>query len=196
MEKREKMYELKNIDFSYGEKTVLKNFSLSLPEKGVICLFGASGLGKTTVLRLMAGLETPRAGSIEGFENKRITFIFQEDRLLPWRTAKENVALALGNAPDAEDKAVRWLGALGLENDVDRYPDEMSGGMCRRVSAARALAPESDVILADEPFTGLDEKNRIALAKLFAKKAEKERVVIVTHSEEEAAMLNAEAVYM
>lgn len=190
------MYELKNIDFSYGEKPVLKNFSLSLPEKGVICLFGASGLGKTTVLRLMAGLETPRAGSIEGFENKRITFIFQEDRLLPWRTAKENVALALGNAPDAEGKAVRWLGALGLENDVDRYPDEMSGGMCRRVSAARALAPESDVILADEPFTGLDEKNRIALAKLFAKKAEKELVVIVTHSEEEAAMLNAEAVYM
>ncbi|MDD7393089.1 MAG: ATP-binding cassette domain-containing protein [Eubacteriales bacterium] len=190
------MYELRNIDFSYGEKPVLKNFSLSLPEKGVICLFGASGLGKTTVLRLMAGLETPRAGSIEGFENKRITFIFQEDRLLPWRTAKENVALALGNAPDAEGKAVRWLGALGLENDVDRYPDEMSGGMCRRVSAARALAPESDVILADEPFTGLDEKNRIALAKLFAKKAEKELVVIVTHSEEEAAMLNAEAVYM
>ena len=190
------MYELRNIDFSYGEKTVLKNFSLSLPEKGVICLFGASGLGKTTVLRLMAGLETPRAGSIEGFENKRITFIFQEDRLLPWRTAKENVALALGNAPDAEGKAVRWLGALGLENDVDRYPDEMSGGMCRRVSAARALAPESDVILADEPFTGLDEKNRIALAKLFAKKAEKELVVIVTHSEEEAAMLNAESVYL
>lgn len=190
------MYELRNIDFSYGEKTVLKNFSLSLPEKGVICLFGASGLGKTTVLRLMAGLETPRAGSIEGFENKRITFIFQEDRLLPWRTAKENVALALGNAPDAEDKAVRWLGALGLENDVDRYPDEMSGGMCRRVSAARALAPESDVILADEPFTGLDEKNRIALAKLFAEKAEKELVVIVTHSEEEAAMLNAESVYL
>ena len=190
------MYELKNIDFSYGEKPVLKNFSLSLPEKGVICLFGASGLGKTTVLRLMAGLETPRAGSIEGFENKRITFIFQEDRLLPWRTAKENVALALGNAPDAEGKAVRWLGALGLENDVDRYPDEMSGGMCRRVSAARALAPESDVILADEPFTGLDEKNRIALAKLFAEKAEKELVVIVTHSEEEAAMLNAESVYL
>lgn len=190
------MYELKNIDFSYGEKTVLKNFSLSLPEKGVICLFGASGLGKTTVLRLMAGLETPRAGSIEGFENKRITFIFQEDRLLPWRTAKENVALALGNAPDAEGKAVRWLGALGLENDVDRYPDEMSGGMCRRVSAARALAPESDVILADEPFTGLDEKNRIALAKLFAEKAEKELVVIVSHSEEEAAMLNAESVYL
>ena len=190
------MYELRNIDFSYGEKTVLKNFSLSLPEKGVICLFGASGLGKTTVLRLMAGLETPRAGSIEGFENKRITFIFQEDRLLPWRTAKENVALALGNAPDAEGKAVRWLGALGLENDVDRYPDEMSGGMCRRVSAARALAPESDVILADEPFTGLDEKNRIALAELFAEKAEKELVVIVTHSEEEAAMLNAESVYL
>lgn len=190
------MYELKNIDFSYGEKPVLKNFSLSLPEKGVICIFGASGLGKTTVLRLMAGLETPRAGSIEGFENKRITFIFQEDRLLPWRTAKENVALALGNAPDAEGKAVRWLGALGLENDVDRYPDEMSGGMCRRVSAARALAPESDVILADEPFTGLDEKNRIALAKLFAEKAEKELVVIVTHSEEEAAMLNAESVYL
>ena len=190
------MYELRNIDFSYGEKPVLKNFSLSLPEKGVICLFGASGLGKTTVLRLMAGLETPRAGSIEGFENKRITFIFQEDRLLPWRTAKENVALALGNAPDAEGKAVRWLGALGLENDVDRYPDEMSGGMCRRVSAARALAPESDVILADEPFTGLDEKNRIALAKLFAEKAEKELVVIVTHSEEEAAMLNAESVYL
>ena len=73
------MYELKHIDFSYGDKLVLKDFSLSLPQKGVVCLFGSSGLGKTTVLRLIAGLEKPKNGSLEGFENKRITFIFQED---------------------------------------------------------------------------------------------------------------------
>lgn len=190
------MYELKNIDFSYGDKPVLKDFSLSLPDRGVVCLFGASGLGKTTVLRLIAGLEKPKSGSVCGFENKRITFVFQEDRLLPWRTAKENVALALVGLPDADEKAEAVLSELGLESDVCRYPDEMSGGMCRRVAVARALAPESDVILADEPFTGLDEQNRRILAAAFRKKAENELVVVVTHSEEEATLLNAEAVYM
>lgn len=190
------MYELKHIDFSYGDKLVLKDFSLSLPQKGAFCLFGASGLGKTTVLRLIAGLEKPKNGSLEGFENKRITFIFQEDRLLPWRTAKENVALALGNTSEAKEKALAVLSSLGLENDADRYPDEMSGGMCRRVAAARALAPESDIILADEPFTGLDEENRRVLAAALREKAKNELVVVVTHIEDEAALLNAESVYL
>ncbi len=190
------MYELKHIDFSYGDKLVLKDFSLSLPQKGVVCLFGSSGLGKTTVLRLIAGLEKPKNGSLEGFENKRITFIFQEDRLLPWRTAKENVALALGNTTEAKEKALAVLSSLGLENDADRYPDEMSGGMCRRVAAARALAPESDIILADEPFTGLDEENRRVLAAALREKAKNELVVVVTHIEDEAALLNAESVYL
>lgn len=190
------MYELKHIDFSYGDKLVLKDFSLSLPQKGAVCLFGVSGLGKTTVLRLIAGLEKPKNGSLEGFENKRITFIFQEDRLLPWRTAKENVALALGNTSEAKEKALAVLSSLGLENDADRYPDEMSGGMCRRVAAARALAPESDIILADEPFTGLDEENRRVLAAALREKAKNELVVVVTHIEDEAALLNAESVYL
>lgn len=190
------MYELKHIDFSYGDKLVLKDFSLSLPQKGAVYLFGASGLGKTTVLRLIAGLEKPKNGSLEGFENKRITFIFQEDRLLPWRTAKENVALALGNTTEAKEKALAVLSSLGLENDADRYPDEMSGGMCRRVAAARALAPESDIILADEPFTGLDEENRRVLAAALREKAKNELVVVVTHIEDEAALLNAESVYL
>lgn len=190
------MYELKHIDFSYGDKLVLKDFSLSLPQKGVVCLFGSSGLGKTTVLRLIAGLEKPKNGSLEGFENKRITFIFQEDRLLPWRTAKENVALALGNTTEAKEKALAVLSSLGLENDADRYPDEMSGGMCRRVAAARALAPESDIILADEPFTGLDEENRRVLAAALREKAKNELVVVVTHIEDEAALMNAESVYL
>lgn len=190
------MYELKHIDFSYGDKLVLKDFSLSLPQKGVVCLFGSSGLGKTTVLRLIAGLEKPKNGSLEGFENKRITFIFQEDRLLPWRTAKENGALALGNTTEAKEKALAVLSSLGLENDADRYPDEMSGGMCRRVAAARALAPESDIILADEPFTGLDEENRRVLAAALREKAKNELVVVVTHIEDEAALLNAESVYL
>ena len=190
------MYELKNIDFSYGDKSVLKDFSLSLPQKGAVCLFGASGLGKTTVLRLIAGLEKPDRGTVEGFENKRITYIFQEDRLLPWRTAKENVALALAGEPDAERKAVAQLAALGLANDADRYPSEMSGGMCRRVAAARALAPESDVLLADEPFTGLDGENRRILASLLRKKAEKGLVLVVTHDNGDASLLNAEAVFI
>lgn len=190
------MYELKHIDFSYGDKLVLKDFSLSLPQKGAVCLFGVSGLGKTTVLRLIAGLEKPKNGSLEGFENKRITFIFQEDRLLPWRTAKENVALALGNTSEAKEKALAVLSSLGLKNDADRYPDEMSGGMCRRVAAARALAPESDVILADEPFTGLDEENRRVLAAALREKAKNELVVVVTHIEDEASLLNAESVYL
>ena len=190
------MYELKHIDFSYGDKLVLKDFSLSLPQKGAVCLFGASGLGKTTVLRLIAGLEKPKNGSLEGFENKRITFIFQEDRLLPWRTAKENVALALGNTSEAKEKALAVLSSLGLENDADRYPDEMSGGMCRRVAAARALVPESDIILADEPFTGLDEENRRVLAAALREKAKNELVVVVTHIEDEASLLNAESVYL
>ena len=184
------MYELKHIDFSYGDKLVLKDFSLSLPQKGVVCLFGSSGLGKTTVLRLIAGLEKPKNGSLEDFENKRITFIFQEDRLLPWRTAKENVALALGNTTEAKEKALAVLSSLGLENDADRYPDEMSGGMCRRVAAARALAPESDIILADEPTGNLDSKTSMDVILLMQAISRQfhQTTIMITHNEEIAQM--------
>ena len=120
------MYELKHIDFSYGDKLVLKDFSLSLPQKGAVCLFGASGLGKTTVLRLIAGLEKPKNGSLEGFENKRITFIFQEDRLLPWRTVRDNIAFGLENSqiPKSEwpVKIREVLKLVNLEDFADFWP--------------------------------------------------------------------------
>lgn len=180
---------LQNVSFSYPDKPVLRDFSCAFPDTGVTCLTGPSGCGKTTVLRLLAGLETPASGSIAN-RPARISFMFQEDRLLPWATAEENVSLVL-NTPDAGDVAETWLDAVGLSDVHTDLPDALSGGMQRRVALARALAAPSDLLLLDEPFTGLDRALTQTLAGLIRVAAEQKPVIMVTHNAEEIALLGA-----
>ena len=177
---------LENVSFAYGDTPVLRDVTWHLPDSGVVCLWGASGCGKTTALRLLAGLEKPTSGSVNGV--RRVSMVFQEDRLLPWRTALENVLLT---GADVE-KAQELLAELGLTvEETQAYPQHLSGGQQRRVALARALAAESDILLLDEPFNGLDEGTWMDVVPLIKKVAETRPVVLVTHIREQIEALKA-----
>jgi NitT/TauT family transport system ATP-binding protein len=176
--------QIKNLCKSYGQTVVLDNFSLSLEENTITCLTGESGCGKTTLLNLIAGLSKPDSGAIE-YEGK-VSYLFQEPRLLPWKTVLENVQIALNE----EKKAREILQLVGLEDSLDKYPSELSGGMSQRVAMARAFAFPSDVLLMDEPFQNLDIKLKNNLLQQFIKLWEQnpKTVLWVTHDITEACL--------
>ena len=179
------------VSFSYGKTAVLNEVTWHLPDHGVVCLWGASGCGKTTALRLLAGLEKPTGGKVNGVE--RVAMVFQEDRLLPWRSALENVMLIGADADVARD----MLAALGLTTEeMEAYPIHLSGGQQRRVALARALAAESDILLLDEPFNGLDEGTWQDVVPLICEVAKSRPVVLVTHIREQVQALDATTVYL
>ncbi len=183
---------LMHVDFAYGPLRILEDVSLVFPEKGVVCLSGPSGCGKTTLLRLLAGLEQPARGQIGGMTGRKIAAVFQEDRLLPWMTALDNVALALpGGLRLNRDRAAEALALVGLAEQGALFPSDLSGGMKRRVAIARALASDADIWLLDEPFTGIDPQLRDRIASLLRRRAEQALLVLVTHIEEEARLLGA-----
>ena len=170
---------------------VLQDFSLALPETGSVCLFGPSGCGKTTVLRMLAGLEQPQEGRVLGMAARRVAVLFQEDRLLPWCTVAENIALAVPSAPRAQvlRSAEELLAAVGLPGMARRSPDALSGGQRRRVALARALAFGGDVLLLDEPLRELDEETRAGLRTLILREVRGKLLVLVTHDLAEAGLL-------
>jgi NitT/TauT family transport system ATP-binding protein len=170
-----------NINKSFGQKQVLSNFSAEFPKGTVTAIMGASGCGKTTLLRIIAGLEKADSGKISGVNKNKTAFLFQEDRLLSWLTAKQNVEAVIKDKSKKE-LAAEILSELGLGNDLDAYPSELSGGMCRRVAIARALAYDSDLLLLDEALRGLDEKNIENTVYVIKKYSGGKTVISVTHS--------------
>ena len=184
------MIRFEDVTFGYdAKKTVLRNVSLTIPDGGRICLWAPSGGGKTTVLRLLIGLETPQKGHVTGNENLRFSPVFQEDRLLPWKTAAENAALF-----SDESAARKMLVRLGLEEVADALPSQLSGGMKRRVALARALCHECDVLVLDEPLTGLDAVSKQACLEAICEAAQGKTLVMTCHDAEDAAFLGAERV--
>ena len=142
----------------FGGKTVLDRLNWTVEAGELWCIRGASGIGKTTLLRLLLGLEVPDGGEVRRAEGLRFAPVFQEDRLLPGRSALENCAVFCG-VSEGQSRAV--LGALLDEPDALTKPvEQLSGGMRRRVALARALLAESDVLCLDEPFAGLDPETR------------------------------------
>lgn len=183
------MINIDNASFSYGETRVLNNFSLKIGDGERICLFGESGCGKTTLLRLITGLEQPTSGSV-ATDQKRFSAVFQENRLLPFYTLAENIRVVGGNTSAAQE----YFSKLGMNDCMQLYPKSLSGGMKRRAAIVRALSVPFDCLVLDEPFTGLDNDNIAAAAELINAELKGRTLILVTHSRHEAKLLNADII--
>ena len=185
------MLELKNVSLSYGDLRVLRDVSLRLDPGERIAVMGPSGCGKTSLLRVIAGLQSPGSGTVERAAH-RLSFVFQEPRLLPWLTAAENIRLVLPDAHRGDDAAA-WLSRFGLSDAADRLPSELSGGMRQLVSLARALVCTPDLLLLDEPFKALDaatKQNAITAVSDGTDAA----VILVTHDAREAEAIGCRVI--
>ena len=180
------MLELKNVCFSYGEQEILRDISLRLDCGERMAITGPSGCGKTTLLRIADSLLTASCGSVSN-DFKRTAIMFQEPRLLPWLTAEENVSLVLNDA-DAHNSAIEWLTRFGLQDDLNKKPHELSGGMQQRVALARTMAYGGDLILLDEPFKALDEESKNSAIRTVSDYT-KAAIILVTHDKSDAAAL-------
>lgn len=185
------MLEFRDVSFSYGEKEIFRDFSFFAEEGISTAVLGPSGFGKTTLLALAAGLKKPQKGSITGFSGGKSSFVFQEDRLLPWCSALGNLKAV--NIP--EEKAREYLGKVGLSDSAEKLPEELSGGMCRRLAIARALAFGGDTFFFDEPLRGLDLKTAEDIIRLIREETEGKTVFMITHSPREAFLLSERIVF-
>ena len=172
---------------SFDGKVVLDHVSLTLESGGTACLMAPSGRGKTTLLRCIAGLETPDSGQITDLP-ERIAYVFQEDRLCDGFSAVDNIRLVTGKAL-GEGEIRRHLEELGLAGSLDQPVRELSGGMRRRVFISRAVCFVADLLLLDEPFKGLDDEARQQTADYILRHRGAAAILCVTHDREDAAAL-------
>ncbi|ENM5769232.1 ATP-binding cassette domain-containing protein [Vibrio mimicus] len=178
---------LRDVHHSYSDQKVLTDVNFDLFAGESVVISGPSGEGKSTLVRVIAGLLRPSCGLVT-INATRIGFVFQEPRLLPWRTALENVMLPLQTDREkGEDAARKLLQVMGLAGSERLYPDQLSGGMRQRVSLARALAVRPDALILDEPFTGLDKTLRNGMKALLETfiRGKKLGIVQVTHHNED-----------
>ena len=186
---------IEKVSFHYpGHKEwILKDFSLQLQAHKVLAVIGKSGCGKSTLMRLISGLLKPTEGRIVLGKDMRVGVVFQDPRLLPWKTVFENVALPIRNETLEKQKAVvdEVLELVGLGHAQDFYPSELSGGMAQRAALARALVQSPDILLMDEPFGALDAITRAQIQMDFEsiQQRKKMTVVLITHEVNEAVRL-------
>ena len=188
------MVELHEISVRFGDKTVLDQLRFHVPKGSHIAIMGPSGVGKSTLLYVIAGLQKPDAGRCV-VNAGHCAMLFQKPRLLPWLSAAENVNCVLSDAKATMPQAVGWLKRLGMEADAGKYPAELSGGMQQRVALARALAFDGELILLDEPFQGLDEATKAGAMALCRRELADRTTILVTHDREEARTL-ADRIYI
>ncbi len=189
------------VGFSFpGSGAVLENLSFRARAHTVTAVIGRSGCGKSTLLRLAAGLLRPTTGQVLGAMNRK-AFVFQRPTLLPWRTVRENVRLPLelaGEQAGGEERVQEALRQVGLEGTGNLLPRALSGGMAMRVSLARALVTRPQVLLLDEPFSGLDAMTRRLLHEqvLALQQALQLTTLLVTHDVDEAALFAQEVLVL
>ena len=183
--------EVRNLSKSYGDRVVLDGFSHTFPGGRITAVEGKSGCGKTTLLRLIAGLERPDGGAIRGVPDGGLSMMFQEDRLPPQLTAAGCLRTVLKKTPERDDRIDAALAALGLSDAPNQPVREFSGGMRRRVALARALLYPSPLVLLDEPFKGLDAATRRAAVDFARPLLAGRTVLLVTHDPEDADAFEA-----
>ena len=171
----------------FGEKIIFNDFSITIPDGEVTLIMGESGRGKTTLLRMMAGLDMDYIGHID---NRDAVLLFQDDRLVENMSLISNMMLVT----DDREKAREILTDLGLGGEKESIVSSLSGGMKRRAAVARLLLLERDVYLLDEPFTGLDEETKRKTAEVINKRTEGRTLVIVSHSRQDGILLGASSV--
>ncbi|MER6416478.1 ABC transporter ATP-binding protein [Streptomyces humidus] len=179
----------------FGDRVVLDHLELTIADEELVILLGSSGCGKSTLLRLLAGLDRPDGGRVEVPARRAI--VFQADRLLPWQRVLRNVTLGLHGA-DAEQRARDVLAEVGLAGREKAWPKELSGGEAQRVSLARALVSEPELVLLDEPFAALDAITRLRMHDLVRALRTKHQaaMLLVTHDVDEAIALADRIVVM
>lgn len=175
-----------NLSKSYGEKTVFSHFSCTIPRGSRCAVMAPSGTGKTTLLRLLLGLEKPDAGTITGVPEGKAA-LFQEDRLIPRLSALKNIRMTAGRG--REDIARQLLTLLGLGDCMEKPVSQLSGGQARRVALARALVHPGELLVLDEPFTGLDEASRLQAAQVICRYCGSRTLLLVTHRQEDLPLL-------
>jgi NitT/TauT family transport system ATP-binding protein len=179
---------------SFDSLKVLNDLSFHISSGEILGVVGPSGAGKTTILKLITGIIAPDEGAVRVAEGA-VGYVFQEPRLLPWRTALDNVAVPLRargmDKADARKKAAQWLDRVGLAGFEHYHPAELSGGMAQRVSVARALAVEPAILLMDEPFSNMDATLKASIMATLQQilKERKTTAVYVTHDLTEALQL-------
>lgn len=187
--------ELVNLTKRYAKLTVLDHFSLALPQTGIVAMLGPSGCGKTTLFNVLLGLVSLDGGEVHG-RGDRVSCIFQEDRLLPWMSALENVELVASEAQKRRGMAAKLLERMGLGEALHSLPGELSGGMCRRVAIARGLLYDAPLLLMDEPFKGLDDDIKADIMELVAAQRDRRLSLMITHDQREAIALADEVCRM
>lgn len=186
--------QIRNLHKSYDDLLLFSNFNLDIAEGEITCILGPSGGGKTTLLNIIAGLVEPSGGNLVGFNDKVLSYIFQDTRLLPWKTVQDNIEFVLRDSYSQTQRqtiANRFIKLVELTGFSSYYPSQLSGGMRQRVAIARAFAYPSDLILMDEPLKGLDVKLKMSLLRSFSRiwQTDKRTVIFVTHDVDEALML-------
>ena len=181
------------------ERQILKDINFSVKEGEILVLLGPSGCGKSTILNIIAGLLEPTAGSIDT-HGKKIGYMFQKDQLFEWRTIMKNITLGLEIQHKLDDKTKveiqRLLQIYDLWEFRNNFPRELSGGMKRRVAIVRALLASYDILLLDEPFTGLDNESKKKIIDYIKEKNKMRTIILVTHDHWEAEALGNEIVFL
>ena len=188
---------IKNLNKSFQDINLFQDFNIEIKENTISCILGPSGCGKTTLLNMISNTVKSDSGHFEGFNEKVISYIFQEPRLLPWKTVKENISFILKDKELSakQNKIIdKYIRLVELDNFINYYPSKLSGGMKQRVAIARAFSYPSDLILMDEPLKALDLKLKLNLMKAFRRiwQFDKRTVIFVTHDIDEALLLGNE----
>jgi len=185
---------LNHINKSYGELEIFNDFSISFIPGSINCILGPSGCGKTTLLNILNRSILPDSGDCDDFSKLRTSYVFQEPRLLPWKTVKENIEFVLKGTMEKlelQQRLDEYITLVQLDKFSDYYPSALSGGMKQRVSLARAFSFNYDIVLMDEPFKALDYKLKNKLIEQFLALWEKDKrtVIFVTHDVDEVLQI-------